>query len=70
MPDITVQHYDVVITPDVPPPVCRKVFEQFVARHSASDLGNARPVFDGRSNLFSATALPFESRTFEVRMTC
>ncbi|KAF9279099.1 hypothetical protein BGZ68_008138 [Mortierella alpina] len=66
MSDITVQHYDVVITPEVPPPVCRKVFEQFVTRHSASDLGNARPVFDGRSNLFSATAFPFESRTFEV----
>ncbi|KAF9946187.1 hypothetical protein BGZ70_003364 [Mortierella alpina] len=66
MPDITVQHYDVVMTPDVPPPVRRRVFEQFVTRHSASDLGNARPVFDGRSNLFSATALPFESRTFEV----
>ncbi|KAF9927987.1 hypothetical protein BGZ67_007217, partial [Mortierella alpina] len=66
MPDITVQHYDVVISPDVPPPVRRKVFEQFVTRHTASDLGNARPIFDGRSNLFSATALPFESRTFEV----
>ncbi|KAF9951047.1 eukaryotic translation initiation factor 2C, 2 [Mortierella alpina] len=68
LPDITVNHYDVTITPDVPPPVNRKVFTQLLETYRDSDLGGARPVFDGRKNLFSPKALPFESRTFDVTL--
>jgi len=67
LPNINVHHYDVTITPDVPPPVNRKIFAQFVERHRVSDLKGVRPVYDGRKNMFSAKALPFDSKTFEVR---
>ncbi|KAI8346593.1 hypothetical protein B0O80DRAFT_237989 [Mortierella sp. GBAus27b] len=62
----TVHHYDVSITPDTPPPVCRRLYEQLVRVYGRQDFGGARPVFDGRKNLFSPRELPFQSRTFEV----
>jgi eukaryotic translation initiation factor 2C len=68
LPNITIHHYDVTVTPDVPPPVNRKIFEQLTTSYRESDLNGARPVFDGRKNMFSPCAFPFESRTFEVRM--
>jgi eukaryotic translation initiation factor 2C len=66
LPNINIHHYDVTITPDVPPPVNRRIFDQFVLLNSKSDLGDAKPVFDGKKNLFSSKELPFDSRTFEV----
>ncbi|KAG0216514.1 hypothetical protein BGX28_000028 [Mortierella sp. GBA30] len=68
LPDITVHHYDVTITPDVPPPVNRKVFSQMLESYRNSDLGGCRPIFDGRKNMFSPKALPFETRTFDVTL--
>ncbi|KAF9906622.1 hypothetical protein EC991_000423 [Linnemannia zychae] len=68
LPDINIHHYDVTITPDVPPPVNRRIFEQFVLVNSKSDLGDAKPVYDGRKNLFSSKELPFDSRTFEITL--
>ncbi|KAF9931666.1 hypothetical protein FBU30_009727 [Linnemannia zychae] len=68
LPDINIHHYDVTISPDVPPPVNRRVFEQFVLLNSKSDLVGAKPVFDGRKNLFSAKELPFDGRTFEITL--
>ncbi|KAF9323131.1 hypothetical protein BG006_001739 [Podila minutissima] len=65
LPNINVTHYDVTITPDVPPIVNRKVYEHFITLHRVSDLGGARPVFDGRKNIFSPKVFPFESKTFE-----
>ncbi|KFH71161.1 hypothetical protein MVEG_04007 [Podila verticillata NRRL 6337] len=65
LPNINVTHYDVTITPDVPPIVNRKVYEHFMTLHRISDLGGARPVFDGRKNIFSPKVFPFESKTFE-----
>ncbi|KAF9194167.1 hypothetical protein BGZ50_006646 [Haplosporangium sp. Z 11] len=66
LPNITVHHYDVTVTPDVPPSVNRKIYEQFIASYRDSDLGGSRPVYDGRKNIFSHRKLPFESRTFNV----
>ncbi|KAI1319425.1 argonaute 1 [Mortierella claussenii] len=68
LPDITVHHYDVTVTPDVPPPVNRKIYEQFIATYADSELGGARPVYDGRKNLFSPMELQFESRIFDVTL--
>lgn len=67
LPNIMIHHYDVTVSPDVPPPVNRKIFEQLTTSYRESDLNGARPVFDGRKNIFSPKAFPFESRTFEVR---
>ncbi|KAF9112449.1 Eukaryotic translation initiation factor 2C [Mortierella sp. AM989] len=66
LPNIIIYHYDMSVTPDVPPPVNRKIFVQFMAQYRESDLEGARPVFDGRKNLFSPKKFPFESRTFEI----
>ncbi|KAG0077322.1 hypothetical protein BGZ90_007372, partial [Linnemannia elongata] len=66
LPNIMIHHYDVTVTPDVPPPVNRKIFEQLTTSYRESDLNGARPVFDGRKNIFSPKAFPFESRTFEI----
>ncbi|KAF9408609.1 hypothetical protein BGZ94_002247, partial [Podila epigama] len=66
LPNINITHYDVTITPDVPPIVNRRVYEHFMTLHRTSDLGGARPVFDGRKNIFSPKAFPFESKTFEI----
>ncbi|KAF9957777.1 hypothetical protein BGZ65_001879 [Modicella reniformis] len=67
--DTVVCHYDVTINPEVPLPVCRRLYEQFVSVFGDTDLGGTRPVFDGRKNLFSAKELPFQSRTFEVTLS-
>ncbi|KAG0302453.1 hypothetical protein BGZ98_007480 [Dissophora globulifera] len=67
LPNITVYHYDMTVTPQVPPPVNRKIFVEFMNRYRDSDLESGSPVYDGRKNLFSPKKFPFDSRTFEVR---
>ncbi|CAG8452684.1 14080_t:CDS:1, partial [Acaulospora morrowiae] len=61
-----VHHYDVTITPEVPPKLNRKIFKKF-EEDNADTLNNIRPVFDGRKNMYSARKLPFgEHATFDV----
>ncbi|KAG0302521.1 hypothetical protein BGZ98_007426 [Dissophora globulifera] len=66
LPDVVVHHYDVTVTPDVPPPVNRKIFEQFIITFGNTDLAGARPVYDGRKSLFSPKDLKFDSKTFDI----
>ncbi|KAF9435066.1 hypothetical protein BGZ76_006969, partial [Entomortierella beljakovae] len=66
LPSITVYHYDVSVTPDVPPPVNRRIFMDFMKQYGQSDLEGTKPVFDGRKNMFSPKKFPFDSRTFEI----
>ncbi|GJJ69239.1 eukaryotic translation initiation factor 2C [Entomortierella parvispora] len=66
LPTINIHHYDVTISPDVPPPVNRKIFSQFIEKFRVTDLKGVRPVYDGRKNMFSAKSLPFDSKTFEI----
>ncbi|KAF9950945.1 eukaryotic translation initiation factor 2C, 2 [Mortierella alpina] len=66
LPNINVHHYDVTITPDVPPIVNRRIFEHMLVVHGKSDLESSRPVFDGRKNIFSPRKFPFDSRTFDI----
>ncbi|KAF9438295.1 eukaryotic translation initiation factor 2C, 2 [Entomortierella beljakovae] len=66
LPSINVLHYDVTITPDVPPSLNRRVFEHMIRLYGESDLGSTRPVFDGRKNIFSPRSFPFESKTFDI----
>ncbi|KAF9088048.1 Eukaryotic translation initiation factor 2C [Mortierella sp. GBA35] len=68
LPNINVHHYDVTITPDVPPIVNRRVFEHMLLVYGKSDLNASRPVFDGRKNIFSPKAFPFESKTFDITL--
>ncbi|KAG0300267.1 eukaryotic translation initiation factor 2C, 2 [Linnemannia gamsii] len=66
LPNINVYHYDVTITPDVPPLVNRRVFEHMLVVHGKSELDGSRPVFDGRKNIFSPRVFPFDSKTFDI----
>ncbi|KAF9973718.1 eukaryotic translation initiation factor 2C, 2 [Actinomortierella ambigua] len=66
LPDVLVYHYDVSITPDVPPSVNRKVFSGLEDRFLASDFNHIRPFFDGRRNMFTPKELPFEQRILDV----
>lgn len=69
LPDQNIIHYDVTVTPDVPPVLNRRVFQYWEDLHLSEALGNIRSVYDGRKNIFSPRALPFgEAATFEVTL--
>lgn len=63
---MAIHHYDINITSDMPS-ANRRLFEAIKA-YRESDLGGAKPVFDGRKNMFSSKELTFESRTFDVSL--
>lgn len=46
MPETNISHYDVTITPKVPPRLNRKIFNRFVEQNQV-ELRGTRPVFDG-----------------------
>ncbi|CAH1760543.1 740_t:CDS:10 [Entrophospora sp. SA101] len=54
LPEANFTHYDVTITPDVPPPINRKVVGTFEAQHRNDVLGGMRLIFDGRKNIFTS----------------
>jgi hypothetical protein len=52
LPQASIIHYDVTITPDVPPQLNRRVFERFVELNRNGALGGTRPVYDGIYTFF------------------
>ncbi|KAG0027885.1 Eukaryotic translation initiation factor 2C [Podila clonocystis] len=67
LPDNIIHHYDVMVTPEVPPAVNRRVYRHFFTLYG-SELRGATPVYDGRKNLFSYVDLGFPQRTFELTL--
>ncbi|KAJ9178015.1 hypothetical protein P3X46_009935 [Hevea brasiliensis] len=62
-------HYDVTITPEVTSKkVNRDIISQLDSMYRQSHLGNRRPAYDGRKNLYTAGPLPFESKEFVVKL--
>ncbi len=47
LPIQNIIHYDVTITPDVPPALNRKIFEEFEKINRIGQLNGIRSVFDG-----------------------
>ncbi|RHZ87940.1 hypothetical protein Glove_28g30 [Diversispora epigaea] len=69
LPDANILHFDVTITPDVPPALNRKIFQTFEEKYRGTALGGVRTVFDGRKNMFSPRALPFgDAYTFNIEL--
>ncbi|CAG8449098.1 3430_t:CDS:10 [Funneliformis mosseae] len=67
--DASIVHYDVIITPDVPPALNKRVFQEFEELHRADALGGIRPVYDGRKNMFVPKMLQFGGAgTFDVTL--
>ncbi|GBC06891.1 hypothetical protein RclHR1_07120004 [Rhizophagus clarus] len=63
-PSSKICHYDIIVTPEVPPALNRKVF-----RETENSLFGIRAVYDGRRNIYSASPFPFgDSYTSEVTM--
>ncbi|KAJ3121651.1 argonaute 1 [Physocladia obscura] len=59
LPQRPIHHYEVVITPEVPPAKNRRVYQLWEDEALLSgNLGGVRPVFDGRKNVYSARPLP------------
>ncbi|KAJ3190728.1 Eukaryotic translation initiation factor 2C, partial [Dinochytrium kinnereticum] len=66
LPQLPIHHYEVVITPDVPPAKSRRVYQLWEDEALLSgELGGVRPVFDGRKNVFAARALPLVGEVSE-----
>ncbi|RIA82435.1 Piwi domain-containing protein [Glomus cerebriforme] len=67
LPEANIHHYDITITPEVPPSLNRKVYQEFEELNSKSNFNNILPVFDGRKNIFTFEPLPFkDSATFDI----
>ncbi|CAI2187230.1 12082_t:CDS:2, partial [Funneliformis geosporum] len=66
LPTQNIVHYDVTITPDVPPALNRKIFQEFEIIHREGKLNGIRSVFDGRKNIFAPQNFPFgDAATFD-----
>ncbi|RIA87406.1 Piwi domain-containing protein [Glomus cerebriforme] len=69
LPENDIIQYDVTITPDVPPRLNRRVFNKFSELNRGGALGGARPVYDGRKNMFAHKDMPFgNAGTFDVNL--
>ena len=51
LPKGKIIHYDVTITPDVPPRLNRKIFQRFL-KDQAETLGGVKPVYDGTYSVY------------------
>ncbi|KAI9002409.1 Piwi domain-containing protein [Gaertneriomyces semiglobifer] len=59
LPGSNLYHYEVEITPDVPPAKNRRVYQLWEDEQLLSGgLNGIRPVFDGRKNVYAARKLP------------
>ncbi|RIA93561.1 hypothetical protein C1645_874012 [Glomus cerebriforme] len=66
LPNSDIHHYNIIMMPEVPPALNRKIFKQqnFLERHFGG-----RPVYDGRRNIYTHRQLPFGDATvFKVLM--
>ncbi|CAB5182549.1 unnamed protein product [Rhizophagus irregularis] len=67
LPKTKITHYDVTISPVVPWQLNKKLFACF-SEENKKALGGVKPVYDGRTNMFTHKQLPFESKSFEVKL--
>ncbi|CAG0893618.1 unnamed protein product [Darwinula stevensoni] len=69
MPSGYIHHYDVSIQPDkCPRKVNREIVETMVRAYSKI-FGNLKPVFDGRSNMYTRDPLPIGHERVELEVT-
>ncbi|XP_055830297.1 protein argonaute 5-like [Solanum dulcamara] len=67
--DRDLHHYDVTISPEVlSKNVCRKIIKQLVDDYKVSHLGGRLLAYDGRKSVYTASALPFTSKEFVVKL--
>lgn len=70
LPKKDLYHYDVSITPEVTSRgVNRAIMKELVKLYQASLLDNRLPAYDGRKSLYTAGALPFNTKEFKITLT-
>ncbi|PAN13868.1 hypothetical protein PAHAL_2G369600 [Panicum hallii] len=68
--DEGLHHYDVTISPDpTPKGGYREVMSKLVSENQHTEFGGRFPAYDGRDSLFTAGALPFDTKEFEVTLS-
>src|SRR6266542_3042 len=70
LPDSNIHHYDVTITPEVPPSLNRRIYFEF-ENLQTNVLGHVKPVFDGRKNIYAPKPLTFadgDAATFDITL--
>eukprot|EP00158_Paraphelidium_tribonemae_P008813 Partr_v1_DN28691_c0_g1_i1_m49399 putative eukaryotic translation initiation factor 2c len=71
IPGQNLYHYDIKITPEVPPSLNRKIFRELIIQYSEAELSSALPVFDGRRNIYSPVMIKAveEKAVLELEVT-
>ncbi|XP_053382229.1 protein argonaute-2-like isoform X1 [Mercenaria mercenaria] len=70
IPKGVIHHYDISITPDkCPRRVNREIIETMVNAYGTKIFQGAKPVFDGRKNLYSRDPLPIGKDKIELEVT-
>ncbi|XP_031281739.1 protein argonaute 5-like isoform X2 [Pistacia vera] len=68
--DKDIHHYDVTITPEViSKKINRDVIAQLTRMYRKSHLGQRILAYDGRKSIYTAGALPFDSKEFIVKLS-
>lgn len=63
-------HYDVSIKPEVTSRILnRQIMKKLESLYNKSHLGGRLPVYDGRKSLYTAGALPFTSKEFNITLS-
>jgi len=67
IPETNIHHYDINITPEVPPKLNRRIFQELENLNSKDKFKGILPIYDGHKNMYTYKSLPFgESSTFEI----
>ena len=53
IPGKNLYHYDIKITPEIPPSLNRRVFKELMLKYGETELGGSIAVYDGRRNLYT-----------------
>ncbi|XAR57292.1 hypothetical protein NMG60_11025377 [Bertholletia excelsa] len=69
LPDKDLNQYDVTINPEVASrTVNRAIMAELVKLYRESELGKRLPAYDGRKSLYTAGALPFAWKEFNIKL--